>query len=200
MPGDWWFATRNYHSLVIELPCHPCRVAGFFAERAKIKTTPRLKCKSLESSVGEHESSKISTIPVEIRTTPYAISSLLTAVGGYSVNRPDTRSSDYCLPIGTISTQAGRSMEAIGLLVTLEARAGKETDGEAFLRSAQLCSTARHSPRQDASVARAPSARATAHTSPSKIPMATRGSSRRSPVARSQQSRDDDLCVRERSG
>jgi hypothetical protein len=28
-------------------------------------------------------------------------------------------------------------MEAIGLLVTLEARAGKEGDGEAFLKSAQ---------------------------------------------------------------
>jgi hypothetical protein len=28
-------------------------------------------------------------------------------------------------------------MEAIGLLVTLEARAGKEADAEAFLRSAQ---------------------------------------------------------------
>src|SRR5882672_11732878 len=29
-------------------------------------------------------------------------------------------------------------MEAIGLLVTLEARAGKESDAEAFLKSAQL--------------------------------------------------------------
>jgi quinol monooxygenase YgiN len=29
-------------------------------------------------------------------------------------------------------------MEAIGLLVTLEARAGKEADAEAFLKSAQL--------------------------------------------------------------
>ena len=28
-------------------------------------------------------------------------------------------------------------MEAIGLLVTLEARAGKEADAEAFLKSAQ---------------------------------------------------------------
>jgi hypothetical protein len=28
-------------------------------------------------------------------------------------------------------------MEAIGLLVTLEARSGKETDAEAFLKSAQ---------------------------------------------------------------
>src|SRR3989442_739805 len=39
--------------------------------------------------------------------------------------------------VGTDSTQKGTSMEAIGLLVTLEARAGKETDAEAFLKSAQ---------------------------------------------------------------
>ena len=32
--------------------------------------------------------------------------------------------------------QGGTSMEAIGLLVTLEARAGKEADAEAFLKSA----------------------------------------------------------------
>jgi quinol monooxygenase YgiN len=37
----------------------------------------------------------------------------------------------------THSTQEEKSMEAIGLLVTLEARAGKEADAEAFLRSAQ---------------------------------------------------------------
>jgi quinol monooxygenase YgiN len=55
----------------------------------------------------------------------------------YSVNKPDTRSTDYCLPVGTHSTQEGKSMEAIGLLVTLEARAGKEADAEAFLKSAQ---------------------------------------------------------------
>jgi quinol monooxygenase YgiN len=36
-----------------------------------------------------------------------------------------------------ISSQEGNSMEAIGLLVTLEARAGKEADAEAFLKSAQ---------------------------------------------------------------
>jgi quinol monooxygenase YgiN len=34
-------------------------------------------------------------------------------------------------------TQRETSMEAIGLLVTLEARAGKEADAEAFLKSAQ---------------------------------------------------------------
>ena len=42
------------------------------------------------------------------------------------------------------------------------------------------CSTARRSRRQDASAAQTPSARATAPTSPSKIPMATRGLCRRS--------------------
>ena len=34
-------------------------------------------------------------------------------------------------------TKESNSMEAIGLLVTLEARAGKEADAEAFLKSAQ---------------------------------------------------------------
>jgi hypothetical protein len=36
-----------------------------------------------------------------------------------------------------IQHQEGHSMEAIGLLVTLEARAGKEADAEAFLRASQ---------------------------------------------------------------
>jgi hypothetical protein len=36
-----------------------------------------------------------------------------------------------------IQHQEGHSMEAIGLLVTLEARAGKEADAEAFLRAAR---------------------------------------------------------------
>jgi quinol monooxygenase YgiN len=39
--------------------------------------------------------------------------------------------------IGNNSTQESNSMEAIGLLVTLEARSGKEADAEAFLKSAQ---------------------------------------------------------------
>jgi quinol monooxygenase YgiN len=38
---------------------------------------------------------------------------------------------------GDNSTQEGNSMEAIGLLVTLDARSGKEADAEAFLKSAQ---------------------------------------------------------------
>ena len=40
-------------------------------------------------------------------------------------------------PAGNNSTQEGNTMEAIGLLVTLEARPGKEADAEAFLKSAQ---------------------------------------------------------------
>ena len=39
--------------------------------------------------------------------------------------------------VGNNSTQEGKSMEAIGLLVTLEARSGKEAAAEAFLKSAQ---------------------------------------------------------------
>ena len=35
--------------------------------------------------------------------------------------------------VGNSSTQEGNSMEAIGLLVTLEARSGKEADAEAFV-------------------------------------------------------------------
>ena len=44
---------------------------------------------------------------------------------------------DQNLPVGTTSAQENNSMEAIGLFVTLEARPGKETDAEAFLKSAQ---------------------------------------------------------------
>jgi quinol monooxygenase YgiN len=51
------------------------------------------------------------------------------------VNKPGTKIN--LLPVGTNSTQEEKSMEAIGLLVTLEARAGKEADAEAFLKSAQ---------------------------------------------------------------
>ena len=40
-------------------------------------------------------------------------------------------------PAGNNSTQEGNRMEAIGLLVTLEARPGKEAEAEAFLKSAQ---------------------------------------------------------------
>jgi hypothetical protein len=87
---------------------------------------------------GEHEFSKIPTIPAEIRTSPFPVCSLLTVVSRATAStKPDTRSTDYCLPVGTHSTREEKSMEAIGLLVTLEARAGKEADAEAFLKSAQ---------------------------------------------------------------
>jgi quinol monooxygenase YgiN len=77
-------------------------------------------------------------MPAEIRTSPHPTSSLLTVVRKtHSVNEPDSRSTDRCLPAGINSTPEEKSMEAIGLLVRLEARAGKEADAEAFLRSAQ---------------------------------------------------------------
>jgi len=41
------------------------------------------------------------------------------------------------LSVRTNSTKESNAMEAIGLLVTLEARRGKEADAEAFLKSAQ---------------------------------------------------------------
>jgi hypothetical protein len=41
------------------------------------------------------------------------------------------------LPVGTNSTQERKSTETIALLVTLEARRGKEADAQAFLKSAQ---------------------------------------------------------------
>src|ERR1700721_4528739 len=41
------------------------------------------------------------------------------------------------LQFGTHSIQEDTSVEALGLLVTLEARAGKEAAAEAFLKSAQ---------------------------------------------------------------
>jgi quinol monooxygenase YgiN len=75
----------------------------------------------LEFCLWEHEFSKIPTIRAETRTTPYAMCSLLAVVSN--------RSKQF--------NTGGNSMEAIGLLVLLEARAGKEADAEAFLKSAQ---------------------------------------------------------------
>jgi quinol monooxygenase YgiN len=73
-----------------------------------------------------------------------AMVALLTAVFGLN---PKARAQDVPPPISgalgqvqsveTNSTQEGNSTEGIGLLVTLEARAGKEADAEAFLKSAQ---------------------------------------------------------------
>ena len=60
------------------------------------------------------------------RMFPLAMVALLAAVLGLN---PIARAEDV--------PQKGNSMEAIGLLVTLEARPGKEADAEAFLKSAQ---------------------------------------------------------------
>jgi quinol monooxygenase YgiN len=68
----------------------------------------------------QHEFSKIPTIRAETRTTPFAMSSLLIVVSN-----------------ATASNRRATQMEAIGLLVKLEARPGKEADAEAFLKSAQ---------------------------------------------------------------
>jgi hypothetical protein len=72
------------------------------------------------------------------RMFPLAMVALLAAVFGLN---PRARAQDVPPPIsgalgqvqsvGTNSTQEGNSMEAIGLLVTLEARPGKEADAEA---------------------------------------------------------------------
>ena len=82
----------------------------------------------------DHEFSKIPTIPAEIRTTPFPICSVLRVVNRATAStKPDPPT--VCQ--SELIQQEGQSMEAIGLLVTLEARAGKEADAEAFLKSAQ---------------------------------------------------------------
>jgi quinol monooxygenase YgiN len=78
------------------------------------------------------------------RMFPLAAVALLTAVFGFNLR---ARAQDVPPPISgslgqvqsveTNSTQEGNSTEAVGLLVTLEARPGKEADAEAFLKSAQ---------------------------------------------------------------
>jgi quinol monooxygenase YgiN len=91
----------------------------------------------LEFSLREHEFSKIPTIPAEIRTSPFPMSSLLIVVRATASTTLSADAVIIFLPFGANSIQEGKSMEAIGLLVTLEARAGKEADAESFLRSAQ---------------------------------------------------------------
>jgi quinol monooxygenase YgiN len=77
------------------------------------------------------------------RLFPLAMVALLAAVFGLN---PKARAEDVptasgvpgqVQSVGTNLTKKGKSMEAIGLLVTLEARPGKEADAEAFLKSAQ---------------------------------------------------------------
>jgi quinol monooxygenase YgiN len=50
---------------------------------------------------------------------------------------PDSSIQSRIQSVGNNSTHEGNSMEAIGLLVTLKARQGKEADVEAFLKSAE---------------------------------------------------------------
>jgi quinol monooxygenase YgiN len=78
------------------------------------------------------------------RLFPLAVAAVLTAVFGFNLR---ARAQDVPPPIsgalGQVqsiennSTQEGSATEAIGLLVTLQARPGKEADAEAFLKSAQ---------------------------------------------------------------
>jgi quinol monooxygenase YgiN len=72
------------------------------------------------------------------RMFPLAMVILLAAAFGFN---PAARAQDASAAsgqsAGNNSTQESNSMEAIGLLVTLEARPGKEADAEAFLKSAQ---------------------------------------------------------------
>ena len=71
------------------------------------------------------------------RTFPLAMVALLAAALGLN---PRARAQHVSPPSATPadnSTQKSKSIEEIGLLVTLEARPGKEADAEAFLKSAQ---------------------------------------------------------------
>jgi hypothetical protein len=77
------------------------------------------------------------------RMFPLAMVALLAAAFGSNpaVRAQDVRTAsgvqEQVQSVGNNSTQESNSMEAIGLLVTLEARPGKEADAEAFLKSAQ---------------------------------------------------------------
>ena len=77
------------------------------------------------------------------RTFSLAMVTLLTAAFGFNpaahAQKALTASSTQgqAQSVGNNPTQESNSMEAIGLLVTLEARPGKEADVEAFLKSAQ---------------------------------------------------------------
>ena len=81
--------------------------------------------------------------PIHHRIFPLAMVTLLAVALGFD---PAARAQDVSTAsgvqgqvksVGNNSTREGNRMEAIGLLVTLEARPGKEADAEAFLKSAQ---------------------------------------------------------------
>ena len=77
------------------------------------------------------------------RIFPLAMATLLTVAFGFnqSAHAQDASTASstqgHVQSLGNNSTQESDTMEAIGLLVTLEARPGKEADAEAFLKSAQ---------------------------------------------------------------
>ena len=108
----------------------------------------RLKAK------GRNPRGRVGSIPIKAtkhhplgtshhRMFPLAMVILLAAAFGFN---PAVRAQDVPTTSGVQgqvqsvrnnSTQESNSMEAIGLLVTLEARPGKEAEAEAFLKSAQ---------------------------------------------------------------
>jgi quinol monooxygenase YgiN len=81
--------------------------------------------------------------PRHHRTFPLAMAALLTVAIGFNSAAYAQDASAVsnaqgpAQSVGNNSTQESNTMEAIGLLVTLEARPGKEADAEAFLKSAQ---------------------------------------------------------------
>src|SRR3984893_11905185 len=105
---------------------------------------------TLPASQPEHsgsmsvETKKPDPLSSHHRMFPLAVVALSAAVFGCNLS---ARAEDVPPPIsgalGQVqsvegnSTQEGNSTEAIGLLVALEARPGKEADAEAFLKSAQ---------------------------------------------------------------
>jgi quinol monooxygenase YgiN len=106
----------------------------------------RLEAKSDNSYVGSMSISAAKLRPLGgsyRRTFSLAMAALLTVAIGFNPAARALNASTASSPQGQIqvvgnnSTQESNSMEAIGLLVTLEARSGKEADAEAFLKSAQ---------------------------------------------------------------
>jgi len=70
------------------------------------------------------------------RIFPLALVAILAAVLGLNP-KASAQDPGQVQSVPTNLTEQGNSMEAIGLLVTLEARPGKEADAEALLKSAQ---------------------------------------------------------------
>ena len=107
-------------------------------------TISKRKLGSVRLPASQHETKKQYPLSrSHHRRFPHAVVALSAVVFGCNLR---ARAQDVPPPISgalgqiqsveTNSTQDGKS-EAIGLLVTLEARPGKEADAEAFLKSAQ---------------------------------------------------------------